>query len=143
LWHVWWDSTGWHGWEPLGGILTSDPATVASGPTQVDVFARGTDEGLWHRYWNGSWQGWQPLGGALVSAPEAASCASGHLDVFAVGTDSAMYQLGYNGAWGSWQRLGGQWTSDPGAVCVPGATAVSLFARGPDYALWQTSVPAS
>ena len=145
LWHKWWDSTGWQGWESLGGILTSDPATVSPVANRVDIFSRGTDYALWHKWWDSTgWHQWERLGGYLVSSPGSASCASGHMDVFVVGTDAAAYQLGYNGtAWGPWQRLGGFWNSDPGAVCPPGATSVSLFASGPDRAIWQTAVPAS
>jgi spore germination protein YaaH len=144
LWHLWWQaSTGWSGWQPLGGYLTSDPAAVAWGPTHLDVFARGTDYGLWHLYWDGStgWSGWQSLGGFLTSGPDAASCGSGHVDVFATGSDSSLYQIGYNGtAWVGWKRLGGYWASDPGAVCPTGTTSVSVFEKGPDAAVWRTSV---
>ncbi len=73
-----------------------------------------------------------------------ASCAAGHVDVFAMGTDAALYQLGYNGtAWGAWQHLGGRWGGDPGGVCPTGGTAISLFERGSDGALWQTSLAGS
>jgi spore germination protein YaaH len=145
LWHLWWTNTGgWSGWQSLGGVLTSDPAAVAWGPNHLDVFARGTNNGLWHIYWDGAggWSSWQSLGGLMTSGPASASCSAGHLDVYATGTDAALYQLGYNGtAWNtSWVRLGGYWASDPGAVCPTGTTTVNLFERGPDAALWRTSV---
>ena len=144
LWHKWWDGSRWNGWEPLGGGLASDPAAVSWGPNRIDIFVRGTDNGLWHKQWDGSsWSGWDGLGGALTSAPDVASCGPGHLDVFALGANSALYRLGFNGAWGAWGNLGGQWTSKPAAVCAAGATGVSVFERGTDNALWQSSVQAS
>ena len=76
----------------------------------------------------------------ITSGPAASSCASGHLDVFATGQDYAIYQLGYTGTWGAWTKLGGQWTTQPGAVC---STVVHLIERGPDSAMWQTTVTGS
>lgn len=146
LWHLYWDGTAWRGWEPLGGVLTSDPAAVSWGPNRLDIFARGTDNALWHRWWDSAtlgWHSWERLGGYLITSPAAASCSAGHMDVFAVGSDSAAYQLGYTGTWGGWQRLGGQWMSDPGAVCPPATTGVELLAKGPDGAIWQTTVTGS
>jgi spore germination protein YaaH len=144
LWHKWWDGKGWSGWEPLGGVLTSDPATISWGSNRLDVFARGSDNALWHKWWDtAGWHAWERLGGYLTSGPAAASCAAGHMDVFALGGDGAVYQMGYTGSWAAWQRLGGQWSFGPGAVCPSGATAANLFARGPESALWWTSIPGS
>ena len=40
---------------------------------RIDVFARGTDNGLWHRWWDGStWGGWQNLGGVITTPPGSA-----------------------------------------------------------------------
>jgi hypothetical protein len=50
LWHKWY-SGGWHGWESLGGVLTSDPDAVSWGSGRIDVFVRGTDNALWHRWY--------------------------------------------------------------------------------------------
>jgi len=130
--------------EPLGGVLTSDPASVSWGSNRLDVFARGSDNALWHKWWDTTgWHGWERLGGYLISGPAASSCAAGHIDVFVLGGDGAAYQMGYSGTWAPWQRLGGQWTFDPAAVCPSGATAASLFARGPGGDPWWTAVPGS
>src|SRR5450759_1244729 len=132
------------GWESLGGVLTSDPTAVSWGPNRLDVFARGSDNAMWHKFYDGSrWSGWASLGGSLTSAPDASSCAAGHLDVFTTGANAGLYPLGFNGSWGSWQSLGGQLTSDAGAACLTGTSTVDLCGRGLDNALWQTTVPAS
>ena len=143
LWQATWNGTSW-GWTSIGGIATSDPGAVSSGGNHLDVFLRGTDQGLWQASWNGTAWGWTALGGVLTSAPDASSCAAGHLDVFMTGTDRGLWQRGYNGtSWGGWTAMRGQWTTSPGAVCPTGTTSASVFERGPDTALWQTSVPAT
>jgi spore germination protein YaaH len=143
LYHRAWTGAGWDPYERVGGTFTSDPSAVSWGSGHLDVFGRGSDGKLYHRAWTGAWSGWELLGGGLYSSPDAASCGVGHLDVFVVGSDSALYQIGFNGAWGSWKRLGGRWTADPGAVCRPGGSAVDVFERGIDGALWNTSITAS
>jgi hypothetical protein len=108
----------------------------------VDVFVRGTDNAMWHRWWDGTaWRGWESLGGGLTSAPDATSCAAGKLDVFAVGQDGALWRRSFSGgAWGGWTSLGGQWTSGPGATCQPGTTTIDVFQRGTDNALWRVEM---
>ena len=41
-------------WESLGGVLTSEPVAVAWGENRLDVFVRGTDNALWHKWWDGT-----------------------------------------------------------------------------------------
>jgi len=145
LWHKWYVAPNWSGWEPLGGALSSDPTVVAWGPNRLDVFARGTDNALWHKWWDGAaWSGWESLGGTLLSGPDAASCTTGHLDVVAEGTDHGLWQRGWNGtAWSAWTPLGGRFTADPSATCLTGTQNLELFERGIDYAVWQTTMPAT
>lgn len=38
----------WSQWEDLGDTLTSAPAAVSWGPSRTDVFAKGTNNALWH-----------------------------------------------------------------------------------------------
>jgi hypothetical protein len=108
------------------------------------VFVRSTDYAIWQDSWNGTTWSWTNLGGTATTSPDASSCSAGHLDMFVVGTDGGMWQRGFNGtAWGSWQSLRGQWTASPGAVCPTGTTNATVFERGPDGQLWQTSIPAT
>ena len=44
-------NSGWSGWESLGGKLTSGPAAASWSEGRLDVFARGTDNALWHRWY--------------------------------------------------------------------------------------------
>jgi hypothetical protein len=143
LWHLWWDGAAWRGWERLGGVLGSDPAVVSWSSGRVDVFVRGTDSALWHKWWDGvAWRGWESLGGFLTSGAGVSSCASGTLSVFALGRDRSLWRMSFNGSsWSGWTIVGGQWTSDPAVICRSGATAIDLFERGTDNALWQSSAP--
>ena len=79
-------------WESLGGILTSNISSVSWSANRIDSFARGTDNALYHRWWNGSaWGGWESLGGVITSDPTAVSWGPNRIDVFAKGTDNAMH----------------------------------------------------
>src|SRR5215510_7733346 len=54
---------GWHGWESLGGLITSGPAISSWASGRLDCFARGADNALWHKWYSGGWSGWESLGG--------------------------------------------------------------------------------
>ena len=143
LWHRAWNGTGWGAWDSAGGVANSKPAAVSWAAGRVDLFVRGSDNALWHRSGDGSgaWSPWDSLAGVLAGGPASSSCASGHLDVFVVGTEGGLWQRGFNGTgWTAWSALRGQWTANPGSACSPATTAVTVAERGPDYALWETSV---
>jgi hypothetical protein len=88
LWHEWWDPSGWHGPESLGGQITSDPAAVVwtprplvaplfgASPSQtISVFAGGGDGAIWYRTLtaSGTWSDWSSLGGNVAGAPAVAA----------------------------------------------------------------------
>jgi hypothetical protein len=57
----------WHNWEALERELTSDPHAVCWGD-RINVFVKGTDNGLWYRMWDGvQWHNWEALEGELTS----------------------------------------------------------------------------
>jgi hypothetical protein len=116
---------------------TSDPAVVSWGAGRLDLFVRGPDNALWHKYYaNNAWSAWQSLGGGLASGPAVASWGAGHLDVFVRGTDNALWHKYFvNNGWSGWESLGGVITSDPAAVAW-GVGRVDVFARGTDQALY-------
>src|SRR6266566_9613264 len=58
-----WDTTAWAAWQVAGGQVTAPRAVVSWGPGRVDLFARGTDGGLWQRSYDvGRWNSWAALG---------------------------------------------------------------------------------
>lgn len=87
----------WHGWESLGrppnGPFKGAPAVSSWGRNQLDVFVRGADGQLWHKYYDGRWSRWEGLdaGLALASSPAAAAWGPGRLDVFARGADGNLW----------------------------------------------------
>jgi C1A family cysteine protease len=126
----------WHGWESLGGQITSRPSAVSWAANRIDVVARGLDSAVWHRWWDGSaWRGWESLGGLIHGAPAICSWGSGRLDMFAVGMNHRLYHKWYQGGWSGWEDLGGMLSSEPAAVCW-GSNRIDVFARGMDQAMW-------
>ena len=81
----------WSGWESLGGVLTSAPAASSWAANRLDVFVRGTDNALWHKWWQNAWSGWESLGGVLLSAPGAVSWGTDRIDTFVEGTNGALW----------------------------------------------------
>lgn len=130
-------SSAWHGWESLGGIIESPPVAVSWGPDRLDIFALGTDQALYHRWWNGSaWGGWESLGGTLVSTPSVVCWGPNRIDIFGVGTNNALWHKWWDGAkWGGWESLGGILTSPPSAVSWA-PNRLDIFAIGTDSALY-------
>ena len=72
-------------------------AVASFAADRVDIFALGTDNGMYHKAWNGSaWvpeTDWDALGGEFSSAPAVVSWGNNRLDIFALGTNNAMYHM--------------------------------------------------
>jgi hypothetical protein len=128
-------------WDDLGGVATSAPAAASWAPGRQDAVVRGTDNALWHRWWDGhGWSGWESLGGVLTADPAVVGRAPGRLDIFVPGTDGAVWQRSWDGSrWGQWLRHGGIVTSSAPAVAAWAPDHVDLFVRGTDNTLWQQS----
>jgi hypothetical protein len=75
-------------WESLGGVLTSGPGASSWASNRLDVFVRGTDNALWHKWFDGRWFDWESLGGGLTSDPAAVSWGNGGIDVLLLGTEN-------------------------------------------------------
>src|SRR6516162_7257001 len=91
-------------------------AVAAWGSNRLDIFGLGTDNQMFHKYFNGAWgpspTGWEALGGEFNSAPAAVAWGPNRLDIFGLGTDNQMFHKYFNGAWGpsptGWEALGGR-----------------------------------
>ncbi len=127
----------WYGWENLGGILTSGIGVSSWAANRLDCFVRGTDNRMYHKWWNGSsWLGWENLGGILTSAPAAVSWGPNRIDTFVRGTDNRMYHKWWNGSsWLGWENLGGVLTSGIG-VSSWATNRLDTFVRGTDNRMW-------
>jgi hypothetical protein len=132
LWHIWQTraSNGWSGWasldRPKGGTLftrvsvAGDPAVGVNGlfgPTgRLEVFVRGTDDALWHRWqsdatgaWSTKWDSLgHPAGVDVAGDPVVAQNADGRLEVFVEGGDEQLWhiwQVANPPRWSSWERM--------------------------------------
>ena len=135
LWQAHFTSGAFTQWAPRGGVLTSDPAAVATSSTRNDVFVRGSDNALWQGTWNGSTWTWTRLGGTLISGPGADARTGGLFDAFVAGTDHALWVNSFDGTSWTWTSLGGVVTSDPAAV-ASGSTQIDVVVGGTDRGLW-------
>jgi hypothetical protein len=82
----------WSSWADLGGKITSAPTVASWASNRLDVFARGQNNHLWHKVWNGhSWDAWEDLGGVLASAPGCVSRSGNRIDCFAEGENQHLW----------------------------------------------------
>lgn len=111
-------------WGPysLGGTFRSAPAITSYFDGGVHIYARGTDDAIHQKYWDGrEWHGWHWLGGVASSSPAVTSWYDGNIEVGVRGTDGAFYHKGWNptggvdrrGSWSEWGRQGLQLASAP------------------------------
>ena len=128
-------------WSSLGGVITSNIAGGNNADGRLEIFVRGTDNALWHRWQtapNNGWSGWSSLGGVITSDPLVTRNADGRLEVFVRGTDNAVWhrwQTHPNNGWSGWSSLGGVITSNiAGGNNADGR--LEIFVRGTDNALW-------
>ena len=131
-------------WENMGGVIQGEVSVVSWAANRLDLFVRGTDNKMYHKWWNGSaWgpslTGWESLGGNLAGVPCAVSWGPNRLDIFARGPGGELLHKWWSGsAWGpsltGWETLGTGLTSDPVAVCW-GPNRLDVFARGPGGAV--------
>lgn len=103
---------------------------------RIDLFARGTDNALWHRWWDlGSpWTCWQSLRGDLASAPAVASHDPNVVHLNALGGDgriqdrSFLNSGGLSGGWSNWSDLGAQRFVSAPAIESWGPGHLEIFA---------------
>ena len=121
----------WHAAESLGGTLTSEPDISSWGPGRLDVFAKGAENGLSHKYWDGTgWSTWENLGGTLASGPSAVSWGPNRIDVVARMADNTIGHWYWAGAGWGFDNLGGNITSNPD-ISSWGGNRLDIFGRGP------------
>src|SRR5882724_8138015 len=128
-------ATAWHSWEDLGGIITEGPAVSSWSPGRLDCFVKGSDNALWHKWYNNGWSDWESLGGTFDGQPAAVSWDFGRIDCFVRGMDNALWHKWYNNGWSNWESLGGAIDYEPAAVSWDNGR-IDCFVRGMDNALW-------
>jgi C1A family cysteine protease len=132
---------GWSGWASEGGVLTSRIAVGRNADGRLELFVRGTDGAVWHKWQvapNSSWSGWASEGGVITSNISVGQNADGRMELFVRGTDNALWhkwQTAPNSGWSGWASLGGVLTSDI-AVERNADGRLEVFVRGTDNAVW-------
>jgi C1A family cysteine protease len=131
----------WSAWASEGGVLTSDIAVDRNADGRLELFVRGTDNALWHKWQvapNSGWSGWASEGGVLMSNIATGCNADGRLEVFVRGTDNAVWhkwQVAPNGTWSGWASEGGVIMGDV-AIGANADGRLEMFVCGTDGALW-------
>jgi hypothetical protein len=127
----------------LGGSLTSDPGAVSWGANRIDVFVRGTQNGLFHKWWDGAqWAGWEGLGGSLGSGPDPTALGPGSLDVFYLVPAGTLFGRSYSGGWRPARSLNLTGGSAPGAVSSSAGIS-DVFVLGSGNSLYYTATPSA
>jgi len=153
-------------WQSLGGTIVGSPAVAVTqtpaGPMGLEVFARGTDNALWHNaqsaFGSDTWSGWTSLGGTLAGDPVVLPYQipvigslgdpeitgyQNRVAVFARGPGNMLWDIFQTapGSWANavWENRGGPITSDPAVTLNYTDRHLEVYARGPGNALWYTS----
>jgi hypothetical protein len=139
--------------DVLGTGITGTPVVVQRQDGTLDVFARGPDGALLHK-WLPLGGGWQPagtafetLGSAMAGAPAALVREDGTLDVFARGQGGGLLHkwLPLSGSWQpsatTFEVLGSGLAGDPQAIQTKNGN-VNVFAHDADGALAHKWLPA-
>lgn len=146
--HYWYGNGAWQNIESLGqppGVLiASDPSVVSWGSGRIDVFARGNDDSLWQKTYDGpnDWLAWVKIGGGIHTSPAASTTGVGELNIFATGIAGDLMHFWFaHGAWNDPESLGTpssnvKLSTAPGAVSW-GTARIDAFGRGSDGVLWQ------
>src|SRR5262245_14416869 len=133
----------------LGGAIVGGPAAASWGDGRIDVFVRGTDDGIYHNFFNADqWSGFTrfPAPWATNEDPAAVSWGPERIDVAIRGTDGVVYHL-----WCASQAVcestgyGIDSMGTPPGVTVASAPAIAswetgrldIFVLGSDARFWQ------
>lgn len=141
------------GWELLGGSHTfnGQPAVAKNHWQKLELFARGRDGALWHRWQNdpnvraaAQWSQWQSLGGQLAFDPSVALNHDERLEVFAVHGDGRVFHIwqrwfdAFGAPWSGWEPLGARRFRGRVSVERDGAGRLWAFARSrDDESIWR------
>jgi hypothetical protein len=127
-------------WTALSGTVNSSVAATTNRGGRLVLFARRSDNAIWHRFREqgstSAWTDWITLGsGSFSSGPAAIETGQGQLHVFAATAAATISRKFYNpvtGAWTGWSSLGGAVdpTSAPAVTESDGGTRLVVFARG-------------
>jgi cytolysin (calcineurin-like family phosphatase) len=134
----------WTGWLPVGEQFSSPPTVLVSSTEQVDVFARGPNLDLRHRFRHNSHWGGQSssLGGRLASGAHVLmDYAAPRIEVLASDLDRSAGRVYWAGGWGTVTGLGGLCTEPPIVAGHQNGDKYA-FAPGHDGMIYRLLLPA-
>ena len=121
----WTPESGWSGFVPLAGTLTSGVSATTWDANRRDIFARSSDGAIWIRSWTnpGGFSPWARLGGTPSSGPGATAVGPNRLHVFARDRQRVIVNS-FASTWSNWQNFGfaPRFTAPPPPPVVPGPT---------------------
>ncbi|HEX8567982.1 MAG TPA: hypothetical protein VF648_20255 [Pyrinomonadaceae bacterium] len=142
-------------WEQLPGEQTfrGGVSVVKNNWQKLEIFARGRDNAVWHRWQNepsardaARWSSWSSLGqagGGISANPTAILNWDNRIEVFAVGADRQVYHKWhqnfniFGAVWSGWELLGGRFFEGKIAAETDAGGRVYIAARSPlDNAVW-------
>jgi hypothetical protein len=104
------DVPSWSPWESLGGAAKQVVALNQGINNPTQVFAIGSNGGVYYAQQSGGNWAWQNLGGFAFQMAVTAN-GNGGADVFVVGADHAVYRNTQTAtSWTGWTNLGGYTT---------------------------------
>lgn len=151
----------WRGWWPVQNFKTAPGghiSSVARSSTRLDIFAVGTDGGIYTAAWdanvqNGQWRGYWRIGNLTVNATTPSITAVARdpnkLDVFAIGADNSIFTAAWdaavqNGEWrGWWSIQNGKALSKGIAAVARDANKLDVCVVGLDQHIWTAAWDAS
>jgi hypothetical protein len=140
LYHRWYNSGTWQGWESLGqpgATLVGDPSVLINHPNPLDIYVRGTNGALYHRWFNTSWHPWEQLASNAAGDPVAAAGSNfTWVDVYYRDSSGILWSAWYNGSVWSTAYI-------PGSASVQGKPAVyespnliGVYVQGTSQQVW-------
>lgn len=142
-WHNWTGppgtlATGWHGWQSLGGSLSSRPVPVRWADGHVEVFARGQDGHLQHSWFNQATVTWEPftplsVGTQIIGEPSVMENKAGGgviegPEIFARSSQGVVVHLWWKGSqYADFEPLGNQVAESDPLAWVRGDGRAEVF----------------
>ena len=114
--------------------ITSSPSVLSNGPNFREVFVRGKDGGVYHKFWNGNaWSSWFGIGGHIKEAPSAVLIGPASYEIYARGSDDRLWQKAWDAKSKKWLPSDFGWTmhneGNDRIASAPAAVTVSEFMR--------------
>lgn len=144
------NGSSWSAWTalPSGVVLRSDPQAVLDSNGDINLFARGQDEGIWTiKQQGGQWGTWKALGGIIKG--RFAISLNGNNGLELVGIDQTNnlarnVQPSPSGSWSGWSSLRNNKLASGLSMLKRATGELEVFAVGGDKKIWriaQTHLP--